>query len=133
MTSPAVWVFLIIGYLATVAIEAPVLIAGLSTQRSRQARIAAAFWLTACTYPVVVLTLPAIAGSSNDWVTSLLLAEVVVACGKSCSGGMMCGRQLIGGPQRDDLVILVANILSAALGQWLLTDWLADTARGWTS
>ena len=54
------WYFLPIGYLTTVLIETPVLLVGLSPKLSLKQRLACGVWLTACTYPVVVLVLPAL-------------------------------------------------------------------------
>ena len=54
------WAFLPIGYLFTIAIETPVLIVGLSPKVSLKQKLLCGIWLTACTYPIVVLVLPAI-------------------------------------------------------------------------
>jgi len=52
------WRFLVIGYLLTIAIETPILLVGLSRGHSFARRLFAGLWLTACTYPIVVLVLP---------------------------------------------------------------------------
>lgn len=52
------WLFLVIGYTVSVAIETPILVLGLSRHHSLRRRLGAGLWLTACTYPVVILTLP---------------------------------------------------------------------------
>ena len=52
------WRFLVIGYLLTIAIEAPILLVALSRGHSLARRLFAGVWLTACTYPIVVLVLP---------------------------------------------------------------------------
>lgn len=54
------WAFLPIGYLFTIAVETPVLIFGLSPKVTFRQKLWCGVWLTACTYPVVVLVLPAI-------------------------------------------------------------------------
>jgi len=54
------WQFLPIGYLVTIAIETPILLLGLSPKVSFRQKLFCGAWLTACTYPVVVLVLPAI-------------------------------------------------------------------------
>ena len=54
------WAFLPIGYLFTIAIETPVLLVGLSRKVTLKQRLCCGIWLTACTYPIVVLVLPAI-------------------------------------------------------------------------
>ena len=58
MPSSALWRFLPLGYLLTVLIETPILLVGLSKRHSIKRRLLAGLWLTACTYPVVVLVLP---------------------------------------------------------------------------
>lgn len=60
------WRFLPIGYLFTIMIETPVLIVGLSPKVSLRQKLWCGAWLTACTYPIVILVLPAIfLGSSR--------------------------------------------------------------------
>ena len=54
------WRFLPIGYLFTVLIETPVLLVGLSPKVSFKQKLLCGVWLTACTYPIVILVLPAI-------------------------------------------------------------------------
>ena len=54
------WVFLPVGYLVTILIETPILLAGLSRKLTVKQRLWCGVWLTACTYPIVVLVLPAI-------------------------------------------------------------------------
>src|SRR5439155_26613476 len=52
------WLFLIIGYPVTIAIETPILLLGLSPRHPMSRRLFAGIWLTACTYPIVVLIMP---------------------------------------------------------------------------
>ena len=52
------WRLLGVGYLLTIAIETPILLALLSRPHRWTRRMLAGVWLTACTYPVVVLVLP---------------------------------------------------------------------------
>src|SRR5450755_3998630 len=52
------WSFLPIGYLISIAVETPVLLAGLSRRHSLRDRLLAGVWLTACTYPIVVIVMP---------------------------------------------------------------------------
>lgn len=69
------WRFLPVGYLFTIAIETPVLLVGLSRNISIKQRLWCGVWLTACTYPIVVLVLPAIfMGSSRA--AYLTVAEI---------------------------------------------------------
>ena len=54
------WAFLPIGYLFTILIETPVLLVCLSRKVSLKQRLWCGVWLTACTYPIVILVLPAV-------------------------------------------------------------------------
>ncbi|MGE3468639.1 MAG: hypothetical protein AB7J13_17105 [Pyrinomonadaceae bacterium] len=54
------WYFLPFGYLLTILIETPVLLIGLSRKVPIKQRLWCGVWLTACTYPIVVLVLPSI-------------------------------------------------------------------------
>ncbi len=54
------WYFLPVGYLITILIETPILLFGLSPKVTIGQRLRCGIWLTACTYPIVVLVLPAI-------------------------------------------------------------------------
>src|SRR5437763_10572916 len=54
------WRFLPIGYLFTIAIETPVLLLGLPKNIPVRQRAWLGVWLTACTYPIVVLVLPTV-------------------------------------------------------------------------
>ncbi len=57
-TAGELWAFLPMGYLVTVCLETPVLLVGLSRIHPLRRRFLAGLWLTACTYPIVVLVLP---------------------------------------------------------------------------
>jgi hypothetical protein len=52
------WYFLPIGYLTTILIETAILIFLLTPKLSLKQKILCGIWLTACTYPIVVLVLP---------------------------------------------------------------------------
>ena len=71
------WYFLPIGYLTTILIETPVLLVGLSPKLSLKQRLACGAWLTACTYPVVILVLPALLldDSERSRIAYLIVAE----------------------------------------------------------
>ena len=58
MSPSDLWRFLLIGYPFTILIETPVLLLGLSQRHSIKRRLFAGVWLTACTYPIVVLVMP---------------------------------------------------------------------------
>src|SRR5437667_6775397 len=59
MFSPSeLWRFLPLGYLLSILIETPILLICLSKRHSIKRRLFAGVWLTACTYPIVVLVMP---------------------------------------------------------------------------
>ena len=58
MPPDTIWRFLIVGYLFSIAMETPILLIGLSGRHTWKQRLLAGIWLTACTYPIVILVLP---------------------------------------------------------------------------
>ena len=76
------WTFLPIGYLFSIAIEMPILCVGLSPQHPMSRRILAGFWLTACTYPLVVLVVPHWFDTAAERVQYLLAAESIAHFGE---------------------------------------------------
>lgn len=82
MSPTELWHFFPLGYLFSILIETPVLLIGLSRRHPIRRRLFAGIWLTACTYPIVVLVLPfVLAGFSRAGY--LVAAEVfapVVEC-----------------------------------------------------
>ena len=69
------WYFLPIGYLLTILIETPILVVGLPHKISLKQRFLCGVWLTACTYPIVILVLPAIFFGEPRWLY-LTVAEI---------------------------------------------------------
>src|SRR5215467_13015731 len=66
LMSPAdLWRFLLIGYPFTILIETPILFIGLSRRHSIKRRLFAGVWLTACTYPIVVLVMPLLLANAS--------------------------------------------------------------------
>ena len=115
------WAFLPIGYLFTIAIETPVLVLGLSPKVSLKQKLWCGAWLTACTYPIVVLVLPAIfLGQSRA--LYLTVAEIFAPVGE-------CGLFWLAFRGKDTLdtwawvrcfiAIILANLASFGLGEVL--------------
>jgi len=128
-TPEHLWAFLPLGYLLSVAFELPVLLFGLSAAHSRRRRVAVAFWLTACTYPVVVLVLPFLVWEPYGRTAYLFAAETfapVVECALfylafDGRGGVSRGESV-----RDMAAIVVANLASFTGGEMLLhTGWFS--------
>jgi hypothetical protein len=80
MNPAYLWSFLFRGYLFTVAVETPVLLVGLSPPHSWGRRVLAGIWLNACSYPIVVLSLPLLLPNRPGY---LLVAETFAALGEA--------------------------------------------------
>lgn len=126
MSSTDLWRFLPLGYLVTIAIETPILVVCLSRGHSLRRKLFAGVWLTACTYPIVVLVLPLVfAGSSR--MLYLLVAETFAPLAE-------CILFRLAYPPdsntentsvaRDYIAIIVANLASFLCGELLY-------AQGW--
>jgi hypothetical protein len=126
MRAAELWWFLPFGYLVTVAIETPVLLYGLSARHPTRRRLLSGLWLTACTYPIVVLVLPLIFGNSSRF-AYLVTAETFAPVAECALFWATFGaRDELGRASmwRDFAAITAANLLSFALGELLnLYDW----------
>jgi hypothetical protein len=107
------WRFLPLGYLLTIAIETPILFVGLSRHHSKQRRIAAGLWLTACTYPIVVLVLPLLFVNSSRAVY-LGVAEIFAPVAECLLFWLAFGKEAT---WRDFGVIVAANLASFVVGE----------------
>ena len=113
------WAFLPLGYLVTILIETPVLLVGLSPKVTIRQKLACGAWLTACTYPIVVLVLPAIFfGQSRA--LYLLVAEVFAPLGECILFWLAFrGRDILekGDWLRSFSAIVIANLASFGFGE----------------
>jgi hypothetical protein len=126
MRAAQLWWFLPIGYLFTVAVETPVLFLSLSPRHPARRRLLSGLWLTACTYPVVVLVLPLVFGNSSRF-AYLVTAETFAPLAEGALFWAAFGeRDELGRASmwRDFAAITAANLLSFALGELMnLYDW----------
>ena len=126
MRAAQLWWFLPVGYLFTVAIETPFLIFGLSARHPLRRKFFSGLWLTACTYPIVVLVLPLLFGNSSRY-AYLLTAETFAPVAECALFWMAFGERDERGRAsmwRDFAAITAANLASFALGELLnLYDW----------
>lgn len=126
-TAAEMWAFLLQGYLLTVLIELPVLWFGLSPRHSRSTRIAAGFWLTACTYPVVILVLPLTVWRGFGYGVYLLVAETFAPVAEVVLFQWMIPPVTTestghnSGFLRDAIAIVAANLASFLLGLGLMS------------
>ena len=122
-SSHDLWRFLPVGYLFTVALETPVLVLLLSRHHPLKRRLFAGLWLTACTYPVVVLVLPTLfAGSSRA--LYLAVAETFAPAAECALFYLAFGAVDARSTWRDFAAIVAANLLSFIGGEVL-------NAYGW--
>lgn len=124
MSPTELWIFLPIGYLLTVLIETPILLIGLSPRHPVKRKLFAGIWLTACTYPIVVLVLPLLF-SPESRVSYLLVAEIFAPVAECILFWITFGQDEFLGKRsmwRDFTAIIVANLASFGLGE-LLNAW----------
>ena len=117
------WKFLPVGYLFTILIETPVLLVGLPKQVSMRQRLWLGVWLTACTYPIVILVLPAIFyGQSRA--LYLLVAETFAPVGECWLFWLAfrnSGLLDTAGWVRAMIAIVLANLASFGAGELVNT------------
>jgi hypothetical protein len=124
MGTEDLWRFLPLGYLFTVAVETPVLVLLLSKHHALKRRLLAGLWLTACTYPVVVLVLPTLFADSPR-ALYLAVAETFAPAAECALFYLAFGGKGSGGATwRDFAAIVAANLLSFLAGEVL-------NAYGW--
>jgi len=126
MTPSELWLFLPLGFLLTILIEAPVLLLGLSPRHSFKRKLFAGVWLTACTYPIVTLVLPLVLSQASR-MTYLVVAETFAPVAECVLFWLAFGKDDELGRYsmwRDFGAILVANLGSFMAGEIL-------NAYGW--
>ncbi len=115
------WLFLPIGYLTTILIETPILLLLLPRKLSFKQKLLCGIWLTACTYPIVVLVLPAI---FMDYSRNLylLVAETFAPVGECLLFWLAFrGNNLLENNDwiRSFIAIILANLASFGIGEVL--------------
>lgn len=117
MSPTELWRFLPVGYLLTVLIETPILLVGLSTRHPLRRRLFAGLWLTACTYPIVVLVLPLL---FRDRIQYLVVAETFAPTAECLLFWLSFGGTKEGlSKVRDFGTIVIANLASFLVGEFL--------------
>jgi hypothetical protein len=126
MSPTELWRFLPLGYLLSILIETPVLLIGLSRRHPTKRRLSAGVWLTACTYPIVVLVMP-LALANFSRAKYLVVAETFAPVVEFILFWLAYGdREHMGKASmwRDFGAIIVANLASFLGGEVL-------NAYGW--
>jgi hypothetical protein len=125
------WLLLIFGYLLTVLAEIPVLLIGLSSRYSLSETIINGLLLTAFTYPVVVMILPAIFTGMGiqSRAVYLAVAETFAPVAEVLLFRYLTSRTMRARPDRDAAVIVAANLASFLLGEAGLSSWLYKSVQ----
>ncbi len=111
------WYFLPFGYLLTILIETPILLLGLSPHVTFKQRLLCAVWLTACTYPIVVLVLPTLFYGDPRWLY-LTVAETFAPVAECVLFWLAFrGREIEW--VRSFVAIVIANLASFGVGEIL--------------
>ena len=120
------WFFLRVGYLFTIAIETPILCLALSPQHPLSRRVLAGLWLTACTYPIVVLVMPLMLANVSRAIY-LAVAETFAPVAECILFWLAYGKAEELGKRsmwQDFAAIILANLASFVGGEVM-------TAYGW--
>lgn len=112
------------GYLTTVSVEVPILLVLLSARHGVKRTIVAALWITLCSYPLVVLTLPSFFPPTRSRLlyyaaaesTAITIEVVLFLCVFGQPGG---SRNLTPQRGRDCFAIILANASSFLVGEAL--------------
>src|SRR5713226_6790061 len=121
MSPSDLWHFLLIGYPVTILIETPILLIGLSRRHSIKRRLFAGVWLTACTYPIVVLVMPLIFANVSRTIY-LIVAETFAPVAECILFWLAYGRSEEVGKRsmwQDFATIVIANLASFVGGEML--------------
>ncbi len=121
MSPSDLWLFFPFGYLLTILIETPVLVVGLCKRHSLKGKLFAGVWLTACTYPIVVLVLPLVFEHSSR-ALYLLVAEIFAPVAECILFWLAYGKRDEVGKLsmwRDFAAIVAANLASFLTGEVL--------------
>jgi hypothetical protein len=121
MSPTELWRFLPLGYLLSILIEAPILLAGLSARHPLRRRLLAGIWLTACTYPIVSLVLPLLFVNTSRMIY-LIVAETFAPVAECVLFWLAFGKEADVATRsmwRDFATIVVANLASFAGGEVL--------------
>ncbi len=115
------WYFLPIGYLTTILIETPILLVGLSPKLSFKQKLACGAWLTACTYPIVILVLPVLLQNYSKTLY-LIVAETFAPVGECFFFWLVFrGKNILETRDwiRSFIAIIAANLASFGIGEIL--------------
>jgi hypothetical protein len=110
-------------YVITIAIETPILVAGLSRRHPVMNRIFAGVWLTACTYPFVWIVFPLLIDRKTNGTLYMIVAETFAPVAECLLFWVAFGNaqpRTRANFVRDMAVVILANL--ASFGAGLLID-----------
>jgi hypothetical protein len=109
------WAFLPQGYLETILWEAPILLLLLSRPHPWWRRLLCGLWLTAFSYPIVILVLPLLIANHD---TYLWVAETFAPASEIALFGLAFWTPKVTRWQRvqDAIAIIIANLASFLIG-----------------
>ena len=114
------WAFIARGFATTIAIETPVLVAGLQRSHPLKRKLTAGVWLTAFTYPVVVLVLPLVLHADINRTQYLWVAETFAPLAECALFSLAFHQDVpLNKRWRDWAVITLANLASFTIGIYL--------------
>lgn len=113
MSAHELWSFFPLGYLLTIAVETPILLIGLSSCHPKWRRLLTGIWLTACTYPIVILVLPLLL-IEGSWTLYIVVAEIFAPVAECLLFWLAFGRET---RWRDFVTIVIANVASFLVGE----------------
>jgi hypothetical protein len=119
MPPSELWRFLVIGYPFTILIETPILLIGLSRRHSFKQKLFAGIWLTACTYPIVVLVMPLLFAAASRAIY-LAVAETFAPVAECILFWLAYGKSEELGQRsmwQDFATIVIANLASFIGGE----------------
>lgn len=126
MSPNELWRFLPVGYFFSILIETSILLLGLSQRHSIKRRLFAGVWLTACTYPIVVLVMPLMFANGSRTIY-LIVAETFAPVAECALFWLAYGKVEELGKRsmwQDLATIVIANLASFLGGEIL-------NAYGW--
>jgi hypothetical protein len=121
MSPSELWHFFPLGYIVSILIETPVLLVDLSRRHPFSRKLLAGIWLTACTYPIVVLVLPMLFANQSRAIY-LIAAETFAPVAECVLFWLAFGREIELGTRpmwRDFAAIVLANLASFLGGEVL--------------
>lgn len=128
-TPSALLAFLLPGFLLTIAIETPILLALLSSRHAIRQRLIAGVMLTACTYPIVILVMPELLWRTFGYTVYIGIAETFAPLAE-CAIFYTFWIRSLAQPQRPrDSVQDIAAITLANLASWLGGAYLIEHYR----